>query len=116
MVMCVCRPRRISPAATTRHHLEPPSLGHACMLAHASIPASSPPKLSSCIGEGKGKGGDGRNGRHPAVPNGSSGVKPLSVARPKRARVSNTDLALSIGRPIFVMVLRANRGPMDVHL
>lgn len=38
------------------------------------------------------------------------------MARPKRAGVSNTDLALSIGHPIFVTVLRANRGPMDVHL
>lgn len=56
MVRWVCRPRRTSPAPTTRHHLEPPSLAHTCMRAHACIPASSPLKLFSCLGEGKEKG------------------------------------------------------------
>lgn len=92
-----------------RGHLSPSP----CARIHCDKSASrrlSPVWLSGCLAEGIGKGAGRGIGRHPVAPNGCGGVKPLSVARPKRAGVSNTDLALSIGHPIFLKVLHPRQG------
>jgi hypothetical protein len=62
--------------------------------------------LSSCLVGGVGRGLT-RKGTYPVAPNGCGGVELSSVARPKRAGVSNMALALSIGHPIFPKVLRS---------